>query len=363
MGVRPQVTTRADGPAAATTAASARPALYAVPSFTLASRAARADWLDVLEERAPAAQPVHTAATRQRPLDLPAAWCSRGYCDVARGWVHCVGARFPESGFCTNTVELPRKAVHHSLWRDAMTLTIKVSATALSLVAALLVSSPSTATAGDRHLSGPDPSLAGPVGQTGAFPPLPGLNSLVFTTGQAQFESGVPNQGWWSNVTANYSANANYVVGRCCVKGAEYRNFFTFDLSSLHQYVVFARLDVFSHESGGDAIERLRLFDVSTPPATLNLNDGVNPRIFADLGTGTSYGTFNVDTSQVDKWLSFRLDIAAVRALNDSAGDFFSIGGRLLSAAADSRTDEFLFGNSSSTTVRLVVKTVPIPLR
>lgn len=45
---------------------------------------------------------------------------------------------------------------------------------------------------------------------------------------------------------------------------------------------------------GNEPVETYALFDVSTDAATLNQNEGLNAAIFADLGSGTSYGAFDV---------------------------------------------------------------------
>jgi hypothetical protein len=153
----------------------------------------------------------------------------------------------------------------------------------------------------------------------------------IFHTSQNQFTPGVNNQGWWSTVDPNFDGNDNYVVG--ALAGGEFRNFFTFYLAGLSSTsIASAFLQVRRGCAAGDATETLGLFDVSTDPATLNFNEGFNAAVFDDLGTGTSYGTFEVGTSgPEDGTLSFALDALAIADIVAASGGFFSIGGALQS--------------------------------
>src|SRR5438067_1605449 len=124
---------------------------------------------------------------------------------------------------------------------------------------------------------------------------------LTFNTSDSEFTPGVFNQGWWSDGLNNVTSNDNYYVGTNGSVTRQLRDFFTFDLSSLNltgQTVVSAtlqatRFNVASDQNG----ETLGLFDVSTPAATLNANNGTSATIFNDLGTGAQYGSFFVSTT------------------------------------------------------------------
>jgi dipeptidyl aminopeptidase/acylaminoacyl peptidase len=196
-----------------------------------------------------------------------------------------------------------------------------------------------------------------------AWRPGPGAaRTVVFSTSDSPFTPGARNQGWWNPLVDNSDGNDNYVVG--FVPGSEpdqrgeYRNFFTFDLSSLTGRVISARLELTRFGYGSaDPSETLGLFDVSTGARTLNRNNGASAAIFEDLGTGTSYGTFEVSGSaEPSDVLSLPLNAAALADINAAAGGFFSMGGRLLSAEAH----QSLFGDSNEGGVqRLVVETVP----
>jgi hypothetical protein len=127
------------------------------------------------------------------------------------------------------------------------------------------------------------------------------------------------------------------------------RDFFTFDLGSLHGSVTSATLEL-RRSDNQSAAPTFSLFDVSTDPATLNNNTGTSAAIYNDLGTGTSYGVFRVPNGGADDVLKFSLNAAGLADIQRHAGGFFSIGGSVLGG--------YLFGGSSGIGVqRLVVTT------
>ena len=140
----------------------------------------------------------------------------------------------------------------------------------------------------------------------------------TFTTSQSEFEPGVRNQGWWEPVFVNRDSNDNYAVenGK--------HNFFTFDLSSACR-ATSVTLQLTRFDQVGTA--EFTLWDVSTPAAVLNENEGASPAIYEDLGGGISFGTFVVEPGAPTDVLSFPLNAAGVAAFNAARGGFFSIGG------------------------------------
>jgi hypothetical protein len=154
--------------------------------------------------------------------------------------------------------------------------------------------------------------------------PAHAATTQTFSTSQSEVDPGVRNQGWWSATVANNTSNDNYIAEN------EQRDFFSFDLSSACpassvtlQLTRFDQTDPVTYS----------LFDVSTPAATLNANDGVSQTIFDDLGTGTSFGSFSVTTGAPEDVLSFPLNADGVAAFNAARGGFFSIGGSTPSTA------------------------------
>jgi hypothetical protein len=197
---------------------------------------------------------------------------------------------------------------------------------------------------------------AGPSAPTQSLSPHG--SKYRFDTSQGQFTQGVDNQGWYQiDPKSGGNRNDNYIVGTCCGGPGEYRDFFTFDLASLHERALSATLDLYNPSSRGAAIESLRLSDVDTPARRLNHNDAGDRTIFSDLGHGQRYGEFGVFTDKHPQVRRFRLNERAVAAVNQARGEYFSVGGRLLGLSAGGR-GRHLFGFSSDHGLqRLIVRT------
>jgi hypothetical protein len=185
------------------------------------------------------------------------------------------------------------------------------------------------------------------------------VNRRVFDTSDNRFDQRVDNQGWWNKSLANSDDNDNYLVGAAGEAG-RFRDFFTFDLSMLRAKAVGATLVLRRYRGEGDFTETLGLFDVRTAAKRLNNNDGVDVRIYRDLGSGTGYGRYVLPTHGAGtKAVRLRLNAAAIADLNAARGGFFSIGGEVLSIKKPPAR-QFLFGNSEGRGVqRLVVFVEP----
>ena len=148
------------------------------------------------------------------------------------------------------------------------------------------------------------------------------------------------NQGWWSNFDSNHDANDNYVTGfttfGILVKGGptEFRSFFTLNLSTLDlagQVLLWATLEIVQAEyNSSDPSETVAFFDVSTPAAALNNNDGINLAIFNDLVPGTIYRSFGVPQNphppRAPERLAFPLNTAALADIaSATSGVFLSV--------------------------------------
>lgn len=143
------------------------------------------------------------------------------------------------------------------------------------------------------------------------------------------------SQGWWSpdgSIDVNSDGNDNYIVGTCC-PDSDHNNFFTFALKEMEGDILSAKLKLdgfVAFSSSGLSGLTWNTFDVSTDPITLNMNDGTSTLIWADLGSGVSYGSFFVTTGDhTGTILEFDLNAAALAAIEDSEGELFSIGGTL----------------------------------
>jgi hypothetical protein len=167
--------------------------------------------------------------------------------------------------------------------------------------------------------------------------------TFTFSTSDSSFRGGDANQGWYASRTGAQTASDNYLVGK---GGQLYRNFFTFDLSTLDGSVVSATLRLRRARGRVGPVERLRLFHVTTSARALNQRQGRRDRaIYKDLGAGRRYGTFRVRTDG-RSWdvVEFSLNGRALADIQAAEGAFFSIGSRLLSI--DDRGA--LFGNSDA---------------
>lgn len=148
----------------------------------------------------------------------------------------------------------------------------------------------------------------------------------TISTSDSQLQAGVDNQGWWSDLVANNNAlNDNYITG---LSGqANFRSFFSFDLSAVHGTVTSATLRLQRYEQAGPVT--LRFWDVSTPASQLigTRQSGFDLTIFEDLGSGSSYGSFLVRSGPESDVLSFTLNARALAEINRLAGSgYFSIG-------------------------------------
>jgi hypothetical protein len=159
-------------------------------------------------------------------------------------------------------------------------------------------------------------------------------DNVVLTTAASPFPGSSLNQGWWSDIEGNQNFNTSYFMGS--VGGGESRNFFTFDLAPLtsHAVISSATLRLVQPAAGplfGNPDQTVGLYDVSTAANVLNANDGVSGAIFADLGSGSSYGTFFLPgVSGLDPFVrDFALNAVAIDDMQDSLNGFFSIGGKL----------------------------------
>ena len=165
---------------------------------------------------------------------------------------------------------------------------------------------------------------------------LPGGGSAGVSTGVGLFGAGM-NQGWWSAVETNGDWNDNYVVGDLSDDGTDLVNaFFTFDLTGVTGSVTSATFNVqryFGESQLGRTFQHLSVFDVSTDAAVLNYTEGTSQAIFDDLGSGVSYGAFDVTVDgSLDEILNLSLNGNGVADLNKAIGAgnrYFSIGATL----------------------------------
>jgi hypothetical protein len=178
--------------------------------------------------------------------------------------------------------------------------------------------------------------------------------TVVLSTATNQIIPGANNSGWWSPQESNTNANDIYFVGNCC--SHDNHNFFTFSFSSVTNPCgpVSAYLTVPRGTASGPSSLTYRLFDVSTAATVLNTRaNNPNSTIYADLGSGTTYGTYSLSTAGGP---AFTLPLnssalAALGAAQSAHAAWFSIGGALIGGSVGN----FLFGSTSGEAVTLTL--------
>lgn len=176
------------------------------------------------------------------------------------------------------------------------------------------------------------------------------LLTVLFSTAQRVYALEIVDaidMGWWGVYKNNTPDNENYLVGQS--SHSVLRNFFSFQLPNLDSKVVSAQLEVSAFDVVLSKPREYRLYDVSTDFSVLNSPGSGNSVIYDDLGTGVLYGTYLADIptgSYSDELtVSINLNQAAVKAINNSLGSLFAIGGDLI-GAEEGDGYQYLFGGS-----------------
>ena len=180
--------------------------------------------------------------------------------------------------------------------------------------------------------------------------PGPALGSTqTFTTRQSEINPPTANMGWWSPTLSNSNGNPTYSTGwfreGVNLTDHQLRSYFTFKLDGLCGNPQSVALELTRQNDADKGNVTLGLFDVSTDATTLASKDSnPNAGIFADLGSGTPYGSVTVDTNANDpaQVLQIPLNAAALAGLKGASGQYFSIGGALTDPA-----DGFVIGTGT----------------
>jgi hypothetical protein len=176
-------------------------------------------------------------------------------------------------------------------------------------------------------------------------------------------------QGWINQLGFNNgtSADNNYLAGNCqsCLLRGEYRNFFEFTIPVLNDPIVSASLVLFTGPNpdvGGEGIT------LSQDPTGLVYQvTSLSSLIFANLGTGTVYGSRTYTAADRTMTLPITLDADALTAIGNG-GITFSVSGRVISGATLPLTfgltaaDQSVFAATVGTPQVLSITTVPGPI-
>lgn len=131
------------------------------------------------------------------------------------------------------------------------------------------------------------------------------------------------HRGWWNNAGTHDSTNDNTLTGDI---GNIYNSYFIFDLSGITGTVIAVtlRLNLEMYTSP-DATETCQVWDVTTPPATLEAS-GTNVAIFNDLQSGIQYATFTESAGEVNVIKSIPLNAQAVASVQAALGNQYAVG-------------------------------------
>jgi len=169
---------------------------------------------------------------------------------------------------------------------------------------------------------------------------VPASATLVtVSTANSPFHSQYYSQGVWQDHGDVFHPNQD---GRNVGRSGNifWRGFYTFDLSNVLGTIVSATLRVQRSEQTADV--NLGLWDVTTPAALVNNSININPAIFADLGSGVSYGNYDVASRPTNASffdvLRFSLNADGIRDAQ-SAAQYFTIG-----AALTNMDERHIFG-------------------
>lgn len=158
--------------------------------------------------------------------------------------------------------------------------------------------------------------------------------------------------GWYQSIDGgNNAGSSNYLVGSFPpIEGFSpmgHHNYFAFDLAPLLGLTInSARLELYNQVNGFGSVNPSEIFvlhDVSTPVADLIAPQSGRLDIYADLGTGSVYGSKVVSAADNGTILMIDLNATAIDAM--SAGGLFAIGGEL-SGVESGPDNRFVFGFS-----------------
>jgi hypothetical protein len=155
------------------------------------------------------------------------------------------------------------------------------------------------------------------------------LMSFYSAASNAVFINSV-DQGWWNGAdnSNNTNVNANTFTGRNgTINGSNlFRSYFVFDLTGVTSAGIGSALTLFNlGYFSTDASETFDIFDVSTNINNLRTSAS-NGGTFADLGSGSLYGSFTVGAGDATSNVTVNLTAAAIADINANLGGLFAIG-------------------------------------
>jgi hypothetical protein len=182
----------------------------------------------------------------------------------------------------------------------------------------------------------------------------PATVTYTLSTASNEITSGTRNQGFWCTNFGSSDTNDDYFTGNA--NGFYCNDYFSFSLAGYANpcTVESAVLNIPAFSGSDTGTKTLGLFDVSTDPLTLAAkHNNPNSTIYNDLGTGTTYGSYSVDTGFTG---TFHLalnptGLAALQQAKVTHQSYFSLGGSI----TDQLAGDFLFSGSTAGNVTLTL--------
>lgn len=139
-------------------------------------------------------------------------------------------------------------------------------------------------------------------------------------------------RGWYSQAGYHDAGNSNYVAGtNTNPPYDQYRDFFVFDLSGVTGATISSATLRAPNPNAARGTGTYALHAVSTAISSLTASQAAGATgeaIYADLGDGTVYGSFDVTTTnQTTNPVDVTINAAGLAALNSSEGGSIAFGG------------------------------------
>ena len=160
------------------------------------------------------------------------------------------------------------------------------------------------------------------------------------------------DSGWYNDAGTHDSTNENYIAGLCSdCGGPTFRNFFVLDMSSVGAVSsATLRVDTATVETDGT----YTLFDVSTAVPTLTASGFGLTGIYADLGTGTSYASTSILSSQDNDIIEISLNASVLASISAATG-LWALGGSFASPLST------FFGSTGALLLEIVITEASVP--
>lgn len=177
-------------------------------------------------------------------------------------------------------------------------------------------------------------AVAGPSHAIFAYSPS-GTQELQLTTDNGNFVVQASFTGWYDENGDHSSGNSNYITGVCGSSDVcfgddlDRRGFFAFDLANVSGTILAASLSIGNDVIGyisDEASLFLDIFEVLTAFSDVVADQTGRTDIFADLGSGTLFGSYEASSADNNTQVLIALNSAALIALNDAIGSSIIFG-------------------------------------